>query len=262
MFAGWPARSRSSASATHLRPCTARPSDSMRSRSPSSAGRTRSGSCSRPCCSAAMRAGAALDADPGRHPGRDRRCPAGPDPAVPRGGDRHPAALADPRGPRRRPRSSATVTQLLREALGPDGRTRHVPVRHPAHRAGASSSSATSDLDPADNLALRPSCSRRPIALGALCGVMNERSGIVNIGIEGMMLTAAFVGFMAAMLVHEAMPSDPSPFFGVTPGARRRAARGHRGRDARVACCTHGCRSASGRTRSSAARSSTSPRSG
>ena len=39
-----------------------------------------------------------------------------------------------------------------------------------------------------------------PIALGALCGVMCERSGVVNIGIEGMMLTAAFGGFMAAML--------------------------------------------------------------
>lgn len=57
-----------------------------------------------------------------------------------------------------------------------------------------------------------------PIALGALCGVMNERSGIVNIGIEGMMLTAAFVGFMAAMVVHEAMPDpDRSALFGVTP---------------------------------------------
>ncbi len=56
-----------------------------------------------------------------------------------------------------------------------------------------------------------------PIALGALCGIMNERSGIVNIGIEGMMLTAAFVGFMAAMVVHEAMPGAlPGPF-GFTP---------------------------------------------
>ena len=56
-----------------------------------------------------------------------------------------------------------------------------------------------------------------PIALGALCGIMNERSGIVNIGIEGMMLTAAFVGFMAAMVVHEAMPADRGFFFGATP---------------------------------------------
>ena len=56
-----------------------------------------------------------------------------------------------------------------------------------------------------------------PIALGALCGVMNERSGIVNIGIEGMMLTCAFVGFMAAVVVSDAMPGAESGIFGFTP---------------------------------------------
>ncbi|MDY6866659.1 MAG: ABC transporter permease [Chloroflexota bacterium] len=36
-----------------------------------------------------------------------------------------------------------------------------------------------------------------PIILGALCGIMCERSGVINIGIEGQMLMSAFVGFMA-----------------------------------------------------------------
>ncbi len=37
-----------------------------------------------------------------------------------------------------------------------------------------------------------------PLILAALCGLVGERSGIINIGIEGQMLLGAFVGFMAA----------------------------------------------------------------
>jgi simple sugar transport system permease protein len=40
-----------------------------------------------------------------------------------------------------------------------------------------------------------------PLVLGALCGLWGERSGVVNIGIEGQMLTAAFVAFLANVYI-------------------------------------------------------------
>ncbi len=47
-----------------------------------------------------------------------------------------------------------------------------------------------------------------PIALGSLSGIFSERSGIVNIGIEGMMLMAAYVGFMTNVaLSNEGVPA-------------------------------------------------------
>jgi simple sugar transport system permease protein len=55
-----------------------------------------------------------------------------------------------------------------------------------------------------------------PLTLGALSGIYCERAGVVNIAIEGLMLGAAFFGFMATMYARKAgLPSEASLLVGL-----------------------------------------------
>ena len=61
------------------------------------------------------------------------------------------------------------------------------------------------------NFTLRASV---PLILGALCGILCERTGIINIGIEGMMLAGAFAAFVAKTSTND-WPLTASLIFGV-----------------------------------------------
>ncbi len=56
-----------------------------------------------------------------------------------------------------------------------------------------------------------------PIAFAAMCGVMCERAGVVNIGIEGTMLVSAFVGWSAGVFLVPLLGNSVGPIFGTSP---------------------------------------------
>jgi ABC-type uncharacterized transport system permease subunit len=56
-----------------------------------------------------------------------------------------------------------------------------------------------------------------PVALGAMAGLWSERAGVVNIGIEGMMLTAAFVAWWTASLTAQLIGPSEASLLGFTP---------------------------------------------
>ncbi len=58
-----------------------------------------------------------------------------------------------------------------------------------------------------------------PIALGAYCGVFCERAGVVNIGIEGMMLTAALTSQLTAQYIGSGWRGTPLEPWGLVLGS-------------------------------------------
>ncbi|MCL4560092.1 MAG: ABC transporter permease [Chloroflexi bacterium] len=57
-----------------------------------------------------------------------------------------------------------------------------------------------------------------PLVYGALCGILGERSGVINIGIEGMMLIGAFMAFIGSALFNQWTGAAFSPYVALIIG--------------------------------------------
>lgn len=57
-----------------------------------------------------------------------------------------------------------------------------------------------------------------PLVYGALCGILGERSGVINIGIEGMMLFGAFMAFLGSALFNRWTGAIFPPFLALIIG--------------------------------------------
>jgi len=57
-----------------------------------------------------------------------------------------------------------------------------------------------------------------PIAFGSMSGLMCERSGVINIAIEGMMLIGAMMAFLGSVLFNNLTGGGLPPFVSLTVG--------------------------------------------
>jgi simple sugar transport system permease protein len=58
-----------------------------------------------------------------------------------------------------------------------------------------------------------------PLLLAALGEIVTERAGVLNLGLEGVMLAGALAGFMAAAWAEPALPPGLAPWLGLGAGA-------------------------------------------